>query len=89
MLINYLCKTIGEKWKFLQFFTSMMPPSCLDTIFWKPLLSRFSFPLDELRNVVTTVLMAASISKKKERDKDKEKKGVWMLEVARRDTAIS
>lgn len=60
----------------MEFFTSMMPPSWLDTIFWKDLLPRFSFPLAELRNVVTTVLMAPSISKEREREKEKEKKGV-------------
>lgn len=43
--------------------TSIMPPSCVDTNFWKPLLLRLSFPLEDLIKVVTKVLMASSISK--------------------------
>lgn len=60
ILMTYVKQRIVEN--SLQFFTSIIPPSCLDTSFWNFLLSRFSFPLAELRNVVTTVLMASSIS---------------------------
>lgn len=48
------------------FLTSIMPPSCFFTSFWKLPPSKFSFPLAEPRNVVTTVLMADSISKERE-----------------------
>lgn len=43
-------------------FTSMMLPRFEDTIFWKDLLSRFSFPLELFKNVVTSFLMASSMS---------------------------
>lgn len=54
--------TVVERPKML-LLTSIMPPRCLDTNFWKPLLLRLSFPLEDLRKVVTKVLMASSISK--------------------------
>lgn len=40
----------------------MMLPRLAETSFWKDLLSRFSFPLELCRNVVTTFFMASSMS---------------------------
>lgn len=40
----------------------MMFPRFAETSFWKDLLFRFSFPLELCRNVVTTFLMASSMS---------------------------
>lgn len=58
----------GQQRKVTEFRTSMMLPRFLDTSFWKDLLLRPSFPLEESRYVVTIVLIADSISKR-ERDK--------------------
>lgn len=42
--------------------TAMTLPRLEDTIFWKDLLSRLAFPLELFMNVVTSSLMASSMS---------------------------
>lgn len=66
-------KDDGELQKAMRFLTSIMPPSCFFTSFWKEPALRFSFPPAELTNVVTTVLMADSISKERETRTKSEK----------------
>lgn len=67
MLMDYLCRAKDDKeqQKVRRLLTSMMEPSWLDTSFWNSFLFRFSFPLEVEINVVTNVLMAASISKER------------------------
>lgn len=55
-----------EEGQLVTIFTSMMLPRFEDTIFWKDLLSRFSFPLELFKKVVTSFLMASSMSGKAE-----------------------
>lgn len=61
----------------LLLFTSMMLPRFEDTIFWKDLLSRFSFPLELFTNVVTSFLMASSMSGNAETRKKTRKELEW------------
>lgn len=68
MDFRFTPKDNGEQRTVVQGLTSMMPPSCFLTIFWKDFPSRFSFPLAELTNVVTMVLMADSISKERKEE---------------------
>lgn len=56
-------------------FTSIMLPRLEDTIFWKDMLSRLSFPLEPFKNVVTIFLMASSMSANAETGTKKEWEG--------------